>query len=427
MRDQNPTQLMITTGGEVGVVVYVMTRFPVLSETFILREIDQMAREGISVLPVSLRPVKLGDSADELMRIWASRTMYFSKSQYAMSGPVTTVALARVAKLRSVVTTVGLRRANTVHRTVQSFAAVAQGVALAARLRGRPVTWIHSHFAGAATTAAWALSVMADTPFSFTPHAADLHVGSFVDGLLLDKIGAAAFVVAISEYNRRYLSEVSGVAPDDKKFPLVRYGLPESYFAAEGPLQERSSVPHILSVGRLVEKKGHSYLLEALAILCERGRQFHCTIVGDGELRAQLERDIDRLALSDQVTMKGAVGQRDVVSLLDEADVFCLPAVVATDGDRDGLPNVLIEALAKRVAVVTTDVTGIPELVQDGVTGLVVGQRDAQALADALDRLLQDCALRSGLAARGYGHAQASHNLHNEVSRLAARMSPMLI
>jgi glycosyltransferase involved in cell wall biosynthesis len=148
-------------------------------------------------------------------------------------------------------------------------------------------------------------------------------------------------------------------------------------------------------VGNYIEKKGHKYLIEACNILAQRGIDFSCSIVGDGSDRPALEALISRYGLNDRVKLTGALEQRSVRRLYRDSDIFALACVIARNGDRDGMPTVLIEAMACGIPVITTPVTGIPELVIDGETGFLVPQRDATALADTLQRLMSNAELRA--------------------------------
>jgi glycosyltransferase involved in cell wall biosynthesis len=156
-------------------------------------------------------------------------------------------------------------------------------------------------------------------------------------------------------------------------------------------------LPLVLSVGRLVQKKGFPDLLEALAVLKGRAVGFRALVIGEGPQRTALEQQVKRLGLDDLVTLPGAVSQETLVAIYKQADVFALPCRVLDDGDRDGLPNVLLEAMATGLPVVSTPISGIPEVIHNGEDGLLVGERDVAALAGALELLLGDAELRRRL------------------------------
>jgi len=178
----------------------------------------------------------------------------------------------------------------------------------------------------------------------------------------------------------------------------VYHGLDTDYFAPAARDRIGESVPQILAVGRFVEKKGFRYLVEACALLKAGGLRFRCLMIGEGGDQSESIRSrISELGLEDTVGMQGAVTHEELRRIYRASDIFSLPCLVAADGDRDGIPNVLAEAMACGLAVVTTGVSGIPELVSDRADGLIVPERDPQALAEALAQLLQDRALRRRL------------------------------
>jgi len=176
--------------------------------------------------------------------------------------------------------------------------------------------------------------------------------------------------------------------------------------------------PLIVSVGRLVEKKGFSELIDACSLLKDRNCGFRCAIVGSGPLEEALRAQIARLGLANEVQLTGARPQDEVVRLVQEAAVFAAPCIVGSDGDRDGMPTVLLEAMALGTPCVATDVTGIPEILRDDDTGLMVPQHDAEALADAMERLLADAALRSRLAERARGLVEEQFDIHRNTARM---------
>jgi glycosyltransferase involved in cell wall biosynthesis len=174
----------------------------------------------------------------------------------------------------------------------------------------------------------------------------------------------------------------------------------------------------VVSIGRLDPIKGFTYLIEACRMLTERGMSFSCEIIGEGPLRAQLERQIRSGGLSARVRLLGALSQTQVREALSRSEVFVLPSVQTEDGNQDGLPVALMEAMALGLPVISTSVSGIPELVCDGESGLLIPPKDARALAEAMTRLLADAALRERLSREGRARARARH----DVAASAARM-----
>lgn len=266
----------------------------------------------------------------------------------------------------------------------------------AAGLRADPPAHIHSQWIHSGGTVAMFGARLLGRPFSFTGHAADLFRER---AALATKIDRADFIACISEFHRDfYLSE--GADPD--KLVIVYCGIDTDHFSPV--LRERAEgAPfHVLSSGRLVEKKGFPVLIDAIAILKERGVDLTATIGGSGPDEADLRARIADRGLSDVVTLTGeALKQEDIPAFMAAGDVYALPCVEAADGDIDGLPQMLMEAMACGLPAVSTRLVGIPDLVQDGETGLLVQPQDAAALADALDRIRTDPDLARRLAAAG--------------------------
>jgi glycosyltransferase involved in cell wall biosynthesis len=248
-------------------------------------------------------------------------------------------------------------------------------------LRHRRHGHIHSHFLDRATTIALAVGRILDIPYSVTAHANDIYVDPI---LLPEKLGQSEFVVTVSRFNKAHLlSQVPDV--DDNDIVVLHPWVDvEEIRPAHRPHGIRSF--EIVSVGRLVEKKGHRYLLEACGILAERGVDFECTIVGTGPLTHDLAALVESLDLGDRVRLTGALPHDEALELVSRADVFALACVLAADGDRDGIPVAIAEAMALEVPVVSTDLVGIGELVHPGA-GLLVPPNDPHALAEAIERI----------------------------------------
>ncbi|MDH5675448.1 MAG: glycosyltransferase [Myxococcales bacterium] len=251
--------------------------------------------------------------------------------------------------------------------------------------------WIHSG-GTVAMYGAWLLG----TPFSFTGHAADL----FRDRVALtDKIRRAKFIICISEFHRNFYLD-NGARPE--QLQIAYCGIDTTHFSPSPRHRGPDEPYHIISSGRLVEKKGFNVLIDACAILRARGVNFRCTIGGSGPLESLLREQVRTAALGDLVQLTGtALKQEDIPSFMHGGDAYCLPCQWASDRDVDGLPQMLMEAMACGVPTVSTRLVGIPDLVIDGETGLLVEPEQPEALADALQRLMDDPGLGARLAACG--------------------------
>jgi len=257
---------------------------------------------------------------------------------------------------------------------------------------------LHAHFCHGSTTMTMFASRMAGIPFSFTAHAKDIYLPKLNPGDLLQiKMRRAQFVATCTGANKQYLEEAcSDAAP----VYTVYHGVDTARFhpSPEG----EPDVPVILSVGRFVEKKGFPFLVQACRILKDHGHQFQCRIVGEPDEQSGLVRQlIFQSALEDRIVIEPGVTQDELRALYRQATMFVLPCQIVGNGDRDGIPNVLAEAMATGLPVVSTDISGIPELVVHRDNGLLVAQRDVQALAKAMEELLADGQLRRRLGQAG--------------------------
>ncbi len=262
----------------------------------------------------------------------------------------------------------------------------------------RSISHLHGHFCHGVTTITWFASRMTGVPFSFTAHAKDIYQSDLNPGDLLErKLDAARFVATCTAANAEVLRSR---APRAEVVHTIYHGLDTDYFAPLVP--DGKDLPIILAVGRFVEKKGFEHLVDACHLLKQAGLRFGCVIVGEpGSAYEPIRDQIARLELADCIKLRSAVTQDQLREIYRHARVFALPCQVMEDGDRDGIPNVLAEAMAMGLPVVSTPISGIPELIDDGEHGLLVEPRNPRALADALRRVLSDNALQQRLAANG--------------------------
>lgn len=265
-------------------------------------------------------------------------------------------------------------------------------------LQAGNIRHLHGHFCHGSTTITMWASELTGVPFSFTAHAKDIYLPALNPGDLLPrKIRAAQFVATCTDANRIHLQHLCS---DASSIHTVYHGLSTEFFAPSQQAQE-SWPPTILAVGRLVKKKGFPYLIEACAILQRQGVDFRCLIVGAAdEDSAAVKQLIEKLKLQDRVELQGPVSQEKLRDLYHQCALFALPCLIVGNGDRDGIPNVLVEAMATAKPVVTTNVSGIPELVQHGVNGMLVAPQDPEALAATIEALLSDRDLRLRLGNR---------------------------
>ena len=261
----------------------------------------------------------------------------------------------------------------------------------------RDVDHVHVHFATDSAITAMILHAFGGPTYSITAHAKDIYRNTVDPALLSRLVRESCFTVTVCDANVRHLE---GILDADamKNVRRLYNGIDLASFAAAGAVRRPAE---ILSVGRLVEKKGFFVLLDALALLQVRGVPFHATLAGDGEERQALAQRVEDLGLTGLVDLAGPLDQGRIRDLMQRATVFCLPCIVGEDGNRDALPTVLLESLASGLPSISTPVTGIPEILGDGSAGVIVPERDVAATADAIQALLEDPARREQLARRG--------------------------
>jgi glycosyltransferase involved in cell wall biosynthesis len=438
-----------TTGARAS-VAYVLKGYPRISELFIASEIYRLEQAG---LPLRLFAIKRGEDAFRhpiVDRIHA-RPVYLPATS-----PVSDVGLWRWMREHLPAFLPALRRtaaaapSGVVRAAAAAFAQAVrarrtfwsaprkvyakeflQAVALADQLLDAPdVRHLHAHFCHGATTVTWLAAIITGRSFSFTAHAKDLYTPSLNPaGLLQRKLAAARFAVTCTETNRAYLRQRAGRTP----VYCVYHGLNTEFadllrreIGATSPVQP-GQVLRVVSVGRHVRKKGFDVLVDACAELVAHGVRIEATLIGEPaeETRYVIAR-IRRLGLDGCVRIAGAMPQAALLREYQRASVFCLPCRVTDDGDRDGIPNVLVEAMASGLPVVTTAVSGIPELVHDEVTGLIVPPDDPVRTAGALLRIHRDPALARRLAAAAQADVASRFDgdrLIKELQTLFARVA----
>ena len=400
-------------------VAYVMNAFPRLSETFIAHEIHQLERLG---LPLRLFAVKREPEDKVHAVVGAIRaTLQHLPEVSSLSGSTLAPWLWRnlpaywrdhasvlrqrpLAWLSTAASALALawRHRKSSDDGLPSLRKVfikefLQAGHIAAQvLRAPDVGPLHGHFCHGVATITWFASRLSGVPFSFTAHAKDIYQAELNPGRLLErKLGAARFVATCTCANAAVL-QARHARPCEVH--TIYHGLDTDWFSP-APARDTSRPPLILAVGRFVEKKGFDALVEACARLKLAGVRFRCLIVGErGPAYENICSLIEACDLADCIELRGAVSQDELRDIYRGAQAFALPCQVMEDGDRDGFPNVLAEAMAMGVPVVSTRISGIPEMIDDDVHGLLVGPRDPVALAAALQRALCDETLHQRLA-----------------------------
>ena len=295
---------------------------------------------------------------------------------------------------------------------MKTLAHFGTGVYAAYAIRHNPGNHVHAHFVDRATTVALVIGRLHNIPYSATAHATDIYVNPV---MLPEKISQARFIATCTQYNKDHLE--TAVGPEiSRKVHRIYHGLDMTHYEPE---HQPTDKPMIIGVGQLKEKKGFTYLIQACHLLKESGYEFDCHIVGPpGPVRGQLEEQIKLLDLENTVALCGALPHEAVINKYKQATLFALPCVVQADGERDGIPNVILEALAMELPVVSTRHSGIPEVIEDGVNGLLVPPEEEIPLAEALARLLDDPALCQKLGSKGRETIMGSFSVESNVEKL---------
>ncbi|MDZ7267833.1 MAG: glycosyltransferase [candidate division KSB1 bacterium] len=394
-------------------LAYIMSRFPKISETFILYEMLEQERLGI---PVEIYPLlREHQPVVHPEAVALTRRAHF---QPFLSTPILQahwhfLRSHPAVYLRTVVE--ALRGTwGSLNFFVGALGILPKSVRFAYEMQQQGITHIHAHFANHPALAAMIIHRLTGIPFSFTAHGSDLHK----DRRMLDqKVAAAAFAVTISAFNKEVMVAACGEAAR-RKIHLIPCGIDPAVFHPPAA-EPADKTLRLLCVASLEEVKGHRFLIEACRRLSLAGVDLVCDLVGDGPQRQAIEQQIAAGGLSDRILLHGSRPRREVAQRLQTAQVKVLASVPTKSGKREGVPVVLMEAMASGLPVVASRLSGIPELVEHGRTGLLVDPGDVDGLVQALQQLHADPELRRRLGQAGREKVLAHFNLHRNTERLA--------
>ena len=378
----------------------ILKGYPRISETFISNEIELLEQRGFRIRIFSMRSPRERFTHASVRRIKA-RVDYLPETiigrrlpglighnlLQAARGPRRYAAAAKSAWRRWRRT----RKSATIKHLLQA------GYLCHKWLRGSDCRHLHAHFAHSPTSVAYFSHLLSGLPFSFTAHAKDIYTSNPLQ--LAEKAASAEFIATCTAYNRRHLGRIV----DERQTPiyLAYHGIDLELFRSRSG--DASAVPPyaILTVARMTPKKGLVTVYRALRRLKDRGIAFHHTLIGDGEQRPEILALRTRLGLEAETRLLGTRPHEDVCRRFQDADLFVLGCEQAANGDRDGIPNVLLESMAMGVPVVATAFSAIPEAVQSGSNGILVDPAQPDALAAAMLNVLEDTDLRSALITNG--------------------------
>lgn len=421
-------------------VAYIMSRFPKITETFILYEMLAVEQQGVRVEVYPLLRQRNTTMHPEGVSLWKKLVERIGKPQGTIVMHPEAAPLVERAHFEPFISWRILRTNmrflrrkprvylgtlwallrgtwGSLNFFVGALAIFPKTVYFSCLMAADGVTHVHAHFANHPAAAAFIIHRLVDIPYSFTAHGADLQVDKH---MLFEKVAEGTFAVTISNYNRELIVAECGEQFRNKIF-VIHCGVDTRVFQPlrEDSQRERSAAPFtILCIGTMYEVKGHTYLIEACRLLKDRGVDFVCHLVGDGPDRPALIEQVEQAGLADRVHFHGQRNREGIAELLQRAHVLSVPSIPTSSGRREGIPVVLMEAMASGVPVVASGISGIPELVEDGKSGLLVPPRNPLALADSLERLHDDSMLRQRLGQAGRDKVVREFDLYTNAAVL---------
>jgi len=362
-------------------ILFIVNRLYEWSQNFITRELTELNKLGLH-MTIAARDILERDDLNPDEQALRSKYLPIKENPFALDYLARHFALAisrPVRYLRAWGTLFSLKHKPS--KFPRGVVCLFRAAALAKEIEKKGIDLIHAHFLTAAGETALYLSKLTGIPFGGTAYAMDLYVDNTG---LKGKLKNATYVNGTTQYNERFMASLMPESPE--KALTLYYGIHTSAELAEPVPHDRFT---FLAVGRLVQKKGFEYLIEACGMLKEKGFDFHCEIVGKGPLEEPLLAQIAELGLGDYISLTGYVAPNEMANKYRSGDILAAPCVIADNGDVDGLPNVCLEAMNYGLPVISTTISGIPEGVEEGVNGWLIPPNDSQALAGAMAKALQ--------------------------------------
>ncbi len=384
-------------------LIYFCSEFPGISHTFIFREIEMLKKSGFEILTASVNLPHHLEKMSDREKTLADQTVYLKKTP---SGEIARILF--LCFLISPLKMFGMVRAAmalTLKKGPKSFKKafgyLIEAVLLVNMAQEQKAGHVHAHFANPAATVALIASRSDKIQYSISIHGPDVFY-DIETNLLKEKVAAATFIRCISHYCKSQLCRLIPYE-DWSKIGIVRCGVDPAIFSPR-PVPD-NKIPQLLCVGRLTRNKGQHILIEACTRLKETATPFHLTFVGDGEDRESLQRQVSLSGLENEITFSGALGQDDVQATYKTADIFILPSFA------EGVPVVLMEAMAMEIPVISTRITGIPELIDSGENGILVTPGDSDALFKKIKLLIEESLLRFRLGKQAREKVMAEYDL----------------
>lgn len=383
-------------------IAYILAEFPSHTETFISKEAVYISQS----FPLFIFALKKGKTDALLPTAFEQRLQYLPKRtswQMIRHFPV-----SGLFSLRS-----------SIRKNIHRIKVLWTSHYIAEQIKQLPIRHIHAHFAGYPAEIAWQVSLLSGLCFSFTAHAHDIYVHA---DNLADQIRAASFITTCTEYNKKWMNRL--VPNEQNRIHLVYHGVDLDSWPYQPSLPETKEIVQILSIGRLIEKKGFIYLLDALRQLKEKKYSIRLSIAGDGKEKEKLKDFCRRHGLEQSVLFPGWQTPEQIKRQHTSSDIFVLPSIITDDGDRDGIPNVILEAMATGLPIISTSVSGIPEVIRHHHNGLLVSEKDSCRLAQAISYLIDNPCLRVRFAENARKTVEKRFNHEHCNARLKELFKP---
>jgi colanic acid/amylovoran biosynthesis glycosyltransferase len=394
-------------------IAYLVEEFPRPSEAFIVREIEGLEAQGAEIHLYAVRPPKYLGTANTRPR--ARAVTYLPSIAEAAARPGFILGAAK--RLRKVTQLFAALGQEPERNRLSLLKDLPRADYLARDLKRRSITHLHAHFASRPANIALLAFALYGVPFSFSAHAWDISVyGDF----LREKLRRARFVVACTEEGKRRLAQIVGAGLAAAHVVKIHHGIDLARFAFSPPLlvREPPKTIQVLSIARLVEKKGLRYLVDACEALRKHQERFFCRIIGEGSGERELRELIRARNVEQHVQILPFCSQDELMEHYRRAHIVVLPSIVCPDGDRDGIPNVLVEAMSLGVPVVSTRTASIQELIVDGESGVLVSQRDPTALAEAIRFIARNPDVAARMAQRARSVVEERFDLRKTSAEL---------
>lgn len=391
-------------------IAYILGSFPGGEPPFIINEIKELIKEGLDILVFPVHKVNGGDRKVDSRGI---------KAIYADPIFSLKIIMAHLYFIfRSPFEYFSLLIKNKIFGGKKIFW---EGVYYAKVIDGLQIKHIHAHFAWNSTDCARMVKRLTGIPFSFTAHARDIYVET---DYFKEKLEDAKFVITCVQHNKDYMVRHYGDEFEDK-INVVYHGVDIDKFNPQDR-QEKSKIDILSITQALSEKKGLDYLIEAIFLLKNRGFSVNCQIIGKGKNSSRLDDLVNDLGVRDYIKLVKPLRQEKLVEFYQNSKIFVLPCIIARDGDRDGIPNVLAEAMAMEIPVISTKLPNIAELIEDGKDGILVPERNARVLADTIEKLLSDAGKRKKMEKNAREKVTKEFDAKEHIKKLAALFDKLI-